>query len=124
MSRVHTSVYRLDWINRPHADCEHEGTNVARARCRREMRRSGQELPPAPKRLYKRNRRRRRGYGPMPALSWEILRHMRANLGEQPFTWLWVRLAFLEENPDDVTDAIATLHWHGHIEEVFGQGRY
>ncbi|MFC8464787.1 hypothetical protein [Streptomyces sp. NPDC057250] len=114
----------MDWVNRPHAACDHEDTKVARAACRRAMKRSGQELPPVPKRLGKKSRSRRRGYSPrqkppMPALSWEILQHMRENPGEQPFTWLWVRLAFREENGDDVTDAIAALLSHNHIEEVF-----
>ncbi|MET9350167.1 hypothetical protein [Streptomyces termitum] len=124
MSRVHTSVYRLDWVNRAHAHCDHEDGKVARAACRRAMKRAGQELPPAPKRLYKRSRRRKRGYGPihkppLPALAFDVLRHMQANLEEQPFTWLWVRLEFPEEDPDDIADAIAALHWHGRIEEVY-----
>jgi hypothetical protein len=113
MSRIHTARYRVDDVHRAHAKCDHENTKVARARCRRTRKRSGELHSPRPipwrKRRVRSARPRLKYPPPLSGLAWDIYAHMWRNRAEQPFTWLWVRMAFPNESPDDVTEALREL---------------
>lgn len=113
MSRIHTAKFRVDDVYRAHAQCDHEDTKVARAKCRRARERRGEAPPPRPipwrKRRVRSARPRLKNPPPLSDLARAIYRHMWGNRAEQPFTWLWVRLAFPNEPPGAITEALREL---------------